>query len=278
MQKENVLFITDKNYVDYQIPGGVQICTEEFISYLELAGYHVIIQKVLPKITFLKRLKLKLGIETYELYDVENYLSDISQTITSHHIKLVLFNQLNISHWATKIRARIGYPVKCIGLSHGNESGDYLYEITKKNRFATAVETWRLGKLIALEKRIFSEALDGVVVISEQESYINQWLGAKNIIFLPRILKANFLNWKPENNVIGLVGTLDHYPNYGGIVHIADELKAKNFDGKLKIIGGPTEIGENLEKEYKFISYCGQLNNEDLLTEIATWSIFINPI
>lgn len=277
-QKENVLFISDKGYIDYKLPGGVQICTEEFIRYLDNAGFNVIIIKVSPNITLLKRIKLKLGIDTYELYDPKNYLREIVNTIVKNQVKFVLFNQLNIAHWATSIRAKISIPLKCIGLSHGNESGDYLYEITKQDKSPTLIETWRMGKLITKEKLLFSTTLDAVVTISEHESYINQWLGADKILYLPRILEPKFIKWEPEENVIGFVGTLDHFPNYHGIELLANQLHAKAFNGILKLIGGPKSFGEKLAGKYSFISYLGHLSNEELFHEVAKWSIFINPI
>ncbi|WP_165501753.1 glycosyltransferase family protein [Pedobacter frigiditerrae] len=277
-QKENVLFITDKGYVDYKLPGGVQICTEEFIRYLNNAGFNIIIIKVSPDITLLKRIKLKLGIETYELYDSKIYISEIVNAIVKNQVKFVLFNQLNIAHWATLIRAKISIPLKCIGLSHGNESGDYLYEITKQDKVPTLIETWRIGKLIAKEKILFSTTLDAVVTISEHESYIDQWLGADKILFLPRILEPKFIKWEPEKNVIGFVGTLDHYPNYQGIELLANQLHVKAFNGILKLIGGPKSVGEKLARKYSFISYLGHLSNEELFHEVAKWSIFVNPI
>ncbi|UKT64385.1 glycosyltransferase [Pedobacter mucosus] len=277
-QKEDILFITDKKYIDYEIAGGVQICTREFLEYFEGAGYNVIVVRVLPTITLMKRLKLKLGIEAYELYDLESFLIEIVETINTNKIQLVLFNQLNIAHWAAKIREKISYPLKCIGLSHGNESGDYLHEITKRYRIPNIREIWRLGKLITKEKVLFTSTLDGVVIISEQERYIGQWLGAKKTLFLPRILKPQFINWKPENKVIGFVGTLDHHPNYEGIELFANHLQNINFDGTLKLVGGPSAIGEKFARKYSFISYRGQLSNDELPIEVSKWSIFVNPI
>jgi Glycosyl transferases group 1 len=277
-QKENILFITDKLYVDYEIPGGVQICTEEFIKYFETVGYNIIIIKISPNITLVKRLKLKFGIETYELYDEENYLKEIEDTIANNHIKLIFFNQLNLGHWATKIRQKTPSSIKCIGLSHGNESGDYIYQITKKDKTPTLLETWRIGKYLSKEKLLFTKTLDAVITISQQELYINQWLGAKKLLFLPRILNPKFIKWNPKKMTIGFIGTLDHYPNFNGIDQLAAQLQDKNFNGKLRLVGGPSHIGKKLDEKYHFISYCGQLNNTDLIAEIATWSIFVNPI
>ena len=276
-QNHTALFITDKGYVDYDIPGGVQICTTEFIKYLEKADFDITIFKITPSPTILNRIKIKLGIEAYELYNVNTHLSEIVNIINTQNIKFVFFNQLNLSHWTTKIKERVSADVKFIGLSHGNESGDYLYDITKTAN-TSILQTWRLGKLLIKEKIMFSELLNGVITISDNETYIDQWLGAQNILFLPRILEPHFINWQPEANTIGFVGTLNHLPNIAGIKLLAKQLQLSGFTGKFKVVGACADIGNELEKQYQFIKYCGALNNEQLKNEISTWCLFINPV
>ena len=275
--KQAVLFITDKAFVDYTIPGGVQVCTAEFITYLQKADKLIKLVKVSPSPSLLVRIKAKLGLKDLELYNVNKYLNEIVAAINNDNIKLVFFNQLNLSHWAIKIKEKVGAEVKFIGLSHGNESGDYLHEIT--NTLHTSVlQTWQLGKIIVKEKIMFSKLLNGVVTISDNETYIDQWLGAANPLFLPRILKPNFINWQPKANTIGFVGTLNHLPNTAGIELVAQQLKLSNFTGTFKIVGSPAQIGYELEKKYSFIQYCGVLNNDDLMHEASSWSLFLNPV
>ena len=276
-QKQPVLFITDKSFVEYTIPGGIQLCTNEFIEYLAVAGYSVNIFKITPSVTFTKKIKRRLNIETYELYDVGNWLDGIVNTINNDKIKLVLFNQVNLAHWSESIKSRIQSDVKFVGLSHGNESGDYLHHVTQSPK-TSILKTWKLGRLIVKEKAIFSKYLDGVITISNNETYIDQWLGAQNVFFLPRLLRPEFIDWKPKANTIGFVGTLDHLPNLAGIELLADQLLLQGFDGTLKIVGSPEHLGHSLEKKYKFIHYCGALNDTQLLAEAATWSIFLNPV
>lgn len=276
-QPQTVLFITDKIFVDYDIPGGVQICTTEFITYLEKAGFDVQIFKVTPSPTIFNRIKAKLGVEAYELYNVNACLDELVNTINAQKIKFVFFNQLNLSYWTTRIKERVGGDVKFIGLSHGNESGDYLHDITKTNN-ASILQTWRLGKLIIKEKHIFSQLLNGVITISDNETYIDQWLGAQSILFLPRILENRFINRQPEVNTMGFVGTLNHLPNIEGIELLAQQLQLHCFTGKFKVAGTPADIGHELEKKYSFIKYCGVLNDEHLKHEIGTWCLFLNPV
>jgi len=276
-QKESVLFISDKVFVDYTIPGGVQLCTNEFIDYLETAGYEVNLIKVSPKITFLRKIRRKLQIETYEFYDIDQWLSDIVEIIRSRQIKLVFFNQVNLAHWSAAIKPQISVDVKFIGLSHGNESGDYLHDITQ-TPITSILKTWRLGKYLVKEKAIFSTHLDAVVTISENERYIDQWLGAQNTFYLPRILKNDFLDWHPIPNTIGFVGTLNHLPNFKGIDQLAICLQQQHFKGILKLVGSPDQTGKLLAEKYPFIRYIGALTPQQLAAEASTWCLFLNPV
>ncbi|MES2062123.1 MAG: glycosyltransferase [Bacteroidota bacterium] len=273
---EKVLFITDGAYIDYEIAGGVQLCTQEFITYFETAGYVINIFKVQPEITVAKKIKIKLDIEVYSIYEVGKYLAQIIDTIKTNNIKLVLFNQINIAHWATAIKNRLPADVRFIALSHGNESGDYLHHVAY-NHQNSFIKTWRLGRLLIREKQIFS-TLDGVIAISRQEEYINSWIGAQEVLYLPRILNPAFINWQQNTNRVGFVGTLDHLPNLDGIKRLAEELKKQNFQSEFVLVGGPENSGRQLAQSYPFIKYKGRLSSHELENEVKTWAVFLNPV
>lgn len=277
MTKEKVLFISDKSFIDYTTPGGVQLCTHEFIEYLTIAGYELEIIKVYPVISLIKRIQRRLHIESYELYDCRNWLGEIIDTVNKNDIKLVFFNQINLAHWAKKIKPEVSSEVRFIGLSHGNESGDYLHDITQSAQ-TSLLKTWRLGKLITKEKAIFSDYLDGVIVISNNDYYIDQWLGAQKVLYLPRILKPDVISWEPIDHTIGFVGTLNHLPNKQGIERVADELKKLDFNGQFIVVGGPRPEGQALQQKYSFIQYRGALSPAQLREEVSRWCIFINPV
>nr|WP_067057304.1 glycosyltransferase [Mucilaginibacter sp. L294] len=272
----NVLFITDRSNTDYVIPGGVQLCTNEFITYFENAGYPVDLFKVRPAVTIINRIKIRLGIGPYSIYDINLYIKDIVERVKIDKIKLVLFNQLNLAHWVSDLKKNLPADVKFICLSHGNESGDYLHDITKTHKISF-ISTWRLGKLLVYEKHLFNN-LDGVIVISKPEIHINNWIGAKQILYLPRILSPTFINWQQNNKRIGFVGTLNHLPNITGIKLLAAELKKSKVSTEFVVVGGPESIGHDLEKEYSFIKYKGRLSNEELMNEAKTWTVFLNPV
>ena len=274
---QKVLFISEAGYLRSDIRGGVQLCTDEYIRYIRMAGYDVQEFPVKPSFGFINRIKIKLRLDTYEHYDVAPYVDDLVKTIKSSKIKLVFLNQISLSSWAGTLKELVPADVKFIGLSHGNESADFLNDITKPGRPAF-LQTWKLGKLLVKENHYFNALLDGVVVLSEQEVAINHWIGANNVLYLPRILEPGFLDWKPKHQVAGFAGTLDHIPNLFGIRYLAKALSAIKFNGKLRIVGGPRVVGENFEKQYSFFEYAGPIDDAELVKEVATWSISINPV
>ena len=275
--KQKVLFISEAGYLRSDIRGGVQLCTDEYIRYIRLVGYDVQEFPVKPSFSLVNRIKIKLRLDTYEHYDVAPYIDDLVKAIKSSPIKLVFVNQVSLSPWVETLKKHVPADVKFIGLSHGNESADYLNDITKPGKPAF-LQTWKLGKLLVKENHYFSALLDGVVVLSEQEVAINNWIGANNVLYLPRILEPGFLDWKPKRLVAGFAGTLDHIPNLHGIRYLAKALSEIKFNGKLRIVGGPRVVGENFERQYPFIEYAGPIDDDELVKEVATWSMSVNPV
>lgn len=272
-----ILFLSDERYIHSPIPGGVQICTAEYINYLKATGFEVSVLPVQPRVSTLARLKVRLGIEVYDLYTIKHHYQEIADIIRSQNINFVCFNQLNLAYAAADLRLMVNDNVRFVGLSHGNESGDYLHEISK-HRKSPWLKTWRLGRMLTKEQHLFSRVLDAVITISEMDTNVNKWLGADKILSLPRILHPNFLSWKPVAQHIGFVGTLNHKPNFDGINSVAKELDKPGFDGTLVIVGAPEQIGKQLQDKYSFISYLGPLTVDQLEQEAATWSLYINPV
>ena len=275
--KNLILLITDKKYVESEIFGGVQLCTHEFIDYFTSAGCEVKQFRVSPSIGLIKRIKIKLGVDTYDRYDIEPYYEDLLKNLVSPQLKFVCFNQLDLAFWAGRIRSQVAGHVKFLALSHGNESGDYLHTITKMKR-PTPLQVWKLGRLLTMESRLFESAINGVIVLSENEEAIDQWIGAKKVLYLPRLLKTKFLNWEPRPFVAGFVGTLDHLPNLLGIQYLAEELSRIDFKGQIELIGGPEATGRALAQKFKFIKYAGAVSDHMLPDYVRRWSVFLNPV
>jgi glycosyltransferase involved in cell wall biosynthesis len=92
------------------------------------------------------------------------------------------------------------------------------------------------------------------------------------------LLKPNFIRWQPVLPTAGFVGTLDHLPNLLGIQYLAKELQRSGFNYKLELIGGPASTGERLANQYNFICYVGPVSDAQLVEQVKTWSVFLNPV
>jgi hypothetical protein len=271
----NALFISNKSHLNAPIPGGVQICTYEFIALFKKAGFEMDFFPIVTTRSFVKRLKIKLGINAYDFYDFDKYMAQMIKKIKEEQIKLIIINQVNLSGFAKLLKNKVNN-LKVIVLSHGNESGDYLHEVldSKYNIF----KVFKLGQLIYKEAAYFSNYVDLLVTISDIEKKIGQWLGALNCIYIPRTITEASLDRKPLPNSIGFVGTLNHPPNLLGVELLANELDKLNFCGSMRIVGSPKEIGFKLEKKFKCIKYIGYLSNDELKEEAKLWTIFGNVV
>jgi glycosyltransferase involved in cell wall biosynthesis len=275
--KKNVLFITDENYVNQEIPGGVQLCTDEFLQYIRSAGFNPVIFAVKPTRSISKRFRARAGINVYDLYDFENYANAVAGVVSGNEIDLIFLNQLNLCPLIRLLKPLLPLSTKFVGLSHGNESGDYLHEINKFRR-PGFLETWRLGSMLNSERDFFTNLLDGTVVISSNEKFIDQWLGASHVLYMPRILRPSFLEVRNILKRVGFVGTLDHLPNSTGLKELCRQLKSADFDGELRLIGSSGQTSSYLTSRYSFVNYLGRLSNAELEIEVSTWSVFLNPV
>jgi glycosyltransferase involved in cell wall biosynthesis len=276
-----LLFLADSIHLKSEIPGGVQICTHEFIDLLKLCNFDVELFPVNHTRKIFTRMKIKLGIELYTRYDFDKIAQKIIFEIKKSNINYVALNQVDFIKIATFIKKEFKEKVKIIVLSHGNESGDFLHHVVRRqtNWFIHIRDIVRLGFAIYNESKHFIEDIDFVLSISETEKQINNWLGAKNSIFIPRTIKPDFIDWKPILSRVGFVGTLNHKPNIDGLKMLLNELKIKNIGNlEIRIVGGPKEEGLKLEKEYSFVKYVGHLIDSDFKKEVSSWAIFLNPI
>ncbi|TAH01558.1 MAG: glycosyltransferase [Sphingobacteriales bacterium] len=114
--------------------------------------------------------------------------------------------------------------------------------------------------------------------MSVEEEAIEKWLGSKNTFFFPRLIHDNKIIRNPIHGRIGFVGTLNHTPNIIALEEICKILKQNNFSGEFRIVGSGETEGKLLGDKYKFVTYCGRLNDNELKQELSTWVCFLNPI
>jgi glycosyltransferase involved in cell wall biosynthesis len=46
----------------------------------------------------------------------------------------------------------------------------------------------------------------------------------------------------------------------------------------IRLVGAPESWGKDLQRQYPFIEYLGELSDTDLEKEVASWSVFLNPV
>jgi glycosyltransferase involved in cell wall biosynthesis len=278
------IFLTHQQLLRSEVTGGVQLCSQEFhhiiggMGDIDLGDYYVPYTRNLRQ-----RVMIRLGMENYSMYDVRKDAPALLEYIEKNRIDIVFLNMSSLIRYARPIRKTFGSRVKIVLLSHGNHSGDFLHLITKplsrQSAFQRMLKKIRLGLLVSTEATHRVDYLDGVVTLSETERQIENWFGGKKVSFLPRRLYADFLDYNPIPGRIGFVGRLDHPPNLQGISILLDQVRGSDHSQiKIRIVGAPESYGRDLQRQYPFIEYLGELSDDALEKEVAGWSLLLNPV
>lgn len=278
------LFIHDPADLEAVIPGGVQLCTREFLEIVRAASDECQLFTVRVSRSAVWRLRRRLGLGAYLLYAPEEAREALAKTLATLKPSHVFLNRAELMRLAPLITS-LAPGAKVIVMSHGNQSGDDLYEIAgpggrRSGRLARITAAWRLGLDLVSESRFRHRHLHAVCVMSEEEAVLERWLGAVRTVVLPRIIRSDPLEWRPIDGRVGFVGTLDHTPNRVALVQLCDEL-AKLAGGstiKLRLAGGPESVGRSFTERYPFVEYIGRPDEGTLRAEAATWTLFLNPI
>lgn len=281
---KKAIFLTNKRSVYSDVTGGVQLCSQEFLEILKqvesisLENYYVDFTK-----NFLQRVSMKLGLENYSMYDVEKDKNNLIEYLKENNIEVVFINMASLVRYAKPIKEKFGDRIKIILMSHGNHSGDFLHLITKPIKRVGILRNFlnkiRLGLLLSTESEFRIKYLDAVVALSETEMQIENWFGAKKSLFVPRRLESAFLDYHPVLKRVGFVGRLDHPPNLQGMEILLKALSdMKNADIEIRLVGAPELYGKKIEAMHSSVKYLGELSDEDLEKEAATWALQLNPV
>ncbi|HCL82704.1 MAG TPA: hypothetical protein DIC22_01960 [Chitinophagaceae bacterium] len=283
MQLTKAIFLTHRNSLYSEITGGVQLCSQEFHSIIRQATDIILEDYYVPYTRDLfQRAMIKWGMENYSFFDINREAPALLSYIFKQDIGIVFINMASSVRFARPIKEKFGEKVKVILLSHGNNSGDFLHLITKPVNRPSLLRNWlnkiRLGRLISTEAEYRVKWLDGVVTLSETEKQIENWFGAKKASFLPRKLYKDFLAREPVPGRIGFVGRLDHPPNFQGVIIFLEELSTRDHGLHIRLIGAPPAYGIKIKERFPFVEYLGELSDQDLGKEVATWAFFLNPV
>ncbi|RYE51804.1 MAG: glycosyltransferase family 1 protein [Sphingobacteriales bacterium] len=278
----NALFLYNPKDLHAPINGGVQLCSQEFLEILKhtCSTLHFFEVEFSKSIAF--KLLFKLKLDNYLFYDTERYEPELLQYIDRNKITHVYINKSELLRFSKVIKNGLTNPPKVIIMSHGNESGDLLGDLTTPD--LTGFIRGFLGK-IKLGFNLYTESMyrkryvDMVCVMSEEEASLEKWLGINEVLVIPRIVSQNDVQHSVrDRNIFGFVGTLDHGPNQTALKLLFAQLKKVNFSGKVEIVGGPKEAGARLAYQYDFVTYLGKLDEIALNKAMSTWGFFINPI
>lgn len=275
------LFIHYENSLD-NVPGGVQLCSKEYFNTLEQAGFSLRTLRVENDKRMSNRVKRKLKPEPYQYtFNPDKAITEIKNALTES-VQYIFLNQYILRPLAKTIKDNLGQGIKIVLLSHGLASVDYLHEIRAASNMSqkdvNSSDVNYLGRQL-VEETSHSPYIDHVFCLAPFEVEIEKWLGARNATHIPRTINEPELNWKPHKGRIGYVGRLDHPPNKEGLLLVLEKLKTiKGNPIELRVVGSPKEEGRELEEQYEFVKYLGELSDDELREDASTWSTFINPV
>ena len=281
--KPTTLFISNSIYFDEtKNEGGVTRCTREYLALLKTI-FNVVLFPVHYHTTILYRVRVKLGLNVYNDYHPADYKKELMLAIRENNVNIVFLNLSNTASIAAMIKEEFNGKVKVILCSHGNESGDFLHEATRFQKkvpfYRSFFSSWTLGSMLKKEAGYRQKYIDGILTVSPVEEALEKWIGAKNVLMIPRTISPEPIDWKPVPGRIGFMGDLSHWPNYFGVEEVCKALS--NSPGKgieLRLVGSPENLGLKLAKTYSFVKYRGYLNKTELEAEASAWSFFLNPV
>jgi len=282
--KPKAIFLTNKIYIDKSLnEGGVRLCTEDYIELLS-CKFDLLIFPVENRKSIWYRILVKLGINHYNDFNNQLKVKELHNLILKNDITYLFLNQCNTAFFGIELKKHIRDKISVFICSHGNESGDLLHQLTRFRNvlpfYRKVLANWTLGKTIRAEVNQRANGIDGVLTVSEVETQIENWLGAKKVFFVPRTIVFHPLPYNNQLGVVGFLGDLSHAPNFHGIKSLCEALKRiQNIKGlQIRIVGSSTAESEILQRDYPFVNCLGYLSNEELAKECESWSFFLNPV
>lgn len=280
---EKVIFITNEIFIkknDLQ-KGGVRLCTDDYVCLLS-CKYDIIFFPVKFDNSFFRKIKSKLGIDVFVDYNPSSYESYLFKIITENNINKVFINLSNAISFSTIIKNRFKDDVKVILCSHGIEGGDFLHNTGRSSGafFSKLLSSYKLGEIFKKDLEYRMKSIDMVLTVSEVEMAIENWLGAKDVFFVPRVFSPRFLDWNPKYGRLGFVADVSHFPNFFGLERFCQAIHNNQISEEIELIvvGKPCANLKSLENKYSFIKATGYLDEDRLEQEASTWMYFLNLV
>jgi glycosyltransferase involved in cell wall biosynthesis len=280
VQRTKAVFVSNATTLG-ETKGGPSICTREFISTLRECGFDLTILSFESDKSLPAKLKRRIFNQPYLNLVSNQTIQSVIETVRQGDYRWMFLNFWDAVVMAPRLRESLPN-VRIVHLSHGPESIDFLHELRSRdiyNPFAsvTGFDEKRLSRQLIQEckQRL---AVHDVICLSAVETEIERWLGAPRVTWLPRVVEPDLICWQPQKGRVGFVGSLEHPPNVEGLLHVLDEIERRNLEIDVRLVGGPTTMGKQLEMKYRCATYCGRLPENELKSEAATWNCFLHPI
>jgi len=279
--KEPAVFVSNANSLR-NIPGGQQICTQEYLETVKRAGFAPQVVDFEFRRDWPARLRRKLRPNPYRNALPDGLADKIAETATSVGATWVFLNLTELAPLAEPIKF-LRPSMKIAVLSHGAESVDDFHSLRIKAA-RTEGRPAKIRERLKLSDQLLDEAaarrfIDHVFVLAPFEIELERWLGARRATWIPRQVKRRPLDWKPTHGRMGFVGMLDHWPTIEALELWLPELsKRVGNNTRLRLVGAPHKAGEALTARFPFIDFLGGLNDAELRAEAATWTCYPQPL
>jgi len=280
------LFIYNPVDLNAEVPGGVQLCTQEFLKIIESASDTIEYCEVKVSRRLSWRLRRRFHLGSYLFYHPEEardaIISSLQRTTPTH----VFLNRTQLVRLTPLLRQLLP-EAQIIMMNLGNQSGDDLYELAgpggrRTKGLSRLSALWQFGLDVGTESWFRHRYVDAICVMSVEEEAIERWLGTKRTVILPRTVQVESLPRNPQIGRIGFVGTLNHTPNCVALDLVCSVLSqlinSLDYPIELRLVGRPETFGQNLAERFKFVTYLGALDESALKEEVSTWVLFLNPI
>jgi hypothetical protein len=262
--------------------GGVQVCSREYVVSLEAAGFDIEFMPYEFPRSLTTRVRRKIYPEIWHTSAPPRLSHKIENAVRSNGAKFIFFGHTMFGGLSRRVKQALPN-VQQVLLSHGAEGFDFCIEqrirrhTNSENRSRASAERM-IGQAL-LHQMDQRHWIDAVLTLSPFEVEIEKWLGTSKALWLPRMITESRLDANPVDQRVGCVSTLDHPPNYQGLIELLNTLATRvspNF--RFRLVGAPKEMGTALMKQFPFVEYLGALSNSQLRSEAATWCCFIHPI
>lgn len=278
------IFITNKNFIDKSSnEGGVKLCTQDYFELLS-RKFDLIVFPLENRKSIWYRILVKLGVNQYNDFKNSRKVSELHDLILKNDVKYLFLNQSNTALFGLEVKRRCAAKISIFICSHGNESGDLLHQVTRFYSelpfYRRVFSNWILGKTIRSEVLQRTNGIDGVLTVSEVEAQIENWLGAKKVLLVPRTVEYSPISFNNKIGVVGFIGDLSHAPNYYGIRILCEAIENQKTNHELivRIVGTCTAESKKIQRDFAFVNCIGYLTNQELVKECESWSFFLNPV